>query len=113
MQAFLLFEHYALSFVPYHLMTKNLLRTLLRLINHYCNRILIIANNQLKFSGHNSMRKSLLLVSVVWMSSIACMAQKKNGAYRLHIQKATSPIKIDGAADEQAWNESEVSSDFF
>jgi hypothetical protein len=59
------------------------------------------------------MRKSLLLLSVVWMSSIACMAQKKNGAYRLHIQKATSLIKIDGIANDQPWDESEISSDFF
>src|SRR5688500_16546904 len=59
------------------------------------------------------MRKSLLLLSVVWMSSIACMSQKKNGAYRLHIQKATSLIKIDGLASDQAWSESEVTSDLF
>ena len=59
------------------------------------------------------MRKSLLLLSVIWMSSIACMAQKKNGAYRLHIQKATSLIKIDGIANDQPWDESEISSDFF
>lgn len=41
------------------------------------------------------------------------LAQKKNGAYQLHIRKATSPIKIDGVVDEQAWRDAEAATNFF
>lgn len=40
-------------------------------------------------------------------------AQKKNDAFQLHIRKASSPIVIDGAMDEQAWLEAEVATDFY
>jgi len=40
-------------------------------------------------------------------------AQKINDSYRLHIQKASSEIIIDGALDEQAWLDAEVATDFF
>ncbi|WP_316816338.1 DUF5916 domain-containing protein [Pedobacter nyackensis] len=40
-------------------------------------------------------------------------AQKKNEAYQLNIRKASSPVKIDGVADEQAWADADVATDFF
>ncbi len=40
-------------------------------------------------------------------------AQKKNAAYRLHIHKTTSPVNIDGIADEPAWGEAETAGNFF
>ncbi|MGX5818921.1 DUF5916 domain-containing protein [Chitinophaga lutea] len=40
-------------------------------------------------------------------------AQKKNGQYRLHIRKASSPIRVDGVIDEPAWNEAEKATDFY
>lgn len=40
-------------------------------------------------------------------------AQKKNDAYQLNIKKASSPVKIDGVADEQAWADADVATDFF
>ncbi|RIW16352.1 hydrolase [Algoriphagus lacus] len=40
-------------------------------------------------------------------------AQKINAGYRLSIQKASSPIVIDGVLDEKAWTDAEVATDFF
>jgi hypothetical protein len=40
------------------------------------------------------------------------VAQKKNEAFQLHIHRATSPIKIDGIMDEQAWQATDVATDF-
>ncbi|PIF01472.1 MAG: hydrolase [Maribacter sp.] len=41
------------------------------------------------------------------------IAQKKNDSFRLHIKKATSPIVVDGVADDLAWKNAEVADDFF
>ena len=41
------------------------------------------------------------------------LAQKINSTYRLNIQKASSPIAVDGIMDEKAWEEAEVASNFF
>ena len=40
-------------------------------------------------------------------------AQKKNDAFRLNIRKTTSPVTIDGIANEQAWKDADVTSDFY
>ncbi|MBT8314784.1 MAG: carbohydrate binding family 9 domain-containing protein, partial [Maribacter sp.] len=40
-------------------------------------------------------------------------AQKKNESYRLNIRKTTSPIVIDGVADDLAWQNTDVADDFF
>ncbi|RPE08476.1 hydrolase [Chitinophaga lutea] len=50
---------------------------------------------------------------LICLCCLQLQAQKKNGAYQLHIRKASSPIKIDGVADEQAWRDAEAASDFF
>lgn len=48
---------------------------------------------------------------------IACSAmvygQKKNAAFQLHIQKAASPVTIDGVMNEEAWLQADVAKDFF
>ncbi|WP_345245531.1 carbohydrate binding family 9 domain-containing protein [Nibrella saemangeumensis] len=44
--------------------------------------------------------------------SVSLLAQKKNESFQYHIRKATSPIKIDGVLDEQAWQDAESASDF-
>jgi Domain of unknown function (DUF5916)/Carbohydrate family 9 binding domain-like len=41
------------------------------------------------------------------------IAQKINAGYQLHMRKATSPIRIDGVLDEQAWLDAEVATDFY
>ncbi|OYX90811.1 MAG: hydrolase, partial [Sphingobacteriia bacterium 35-40-5] len=40
-------------------------------------------------------------------------AQKKNAAFRLHIHKITSPIKIDGLLNEAAWKQAELATNFY
>ncbi|WP_371732050.1 DUF5916 domain-containing protein [Spirosoma sp. KCTC 42546] len=41
------------------------------------------------------------------------LAQKKNESYQLHINRATSPIIVDGNVEEPAWQAAEVASDFW
>nr|WP_228713528.1 DUF5916 domain-containing protein [Arundinibacter roseus] len=41
------------------------------------------------------------------------LAQKPNENYKYHIFKAQSPIKIDGNADDPAWQTTEVADNFF
>jgi hypothetical protein len=45
--------------------------------------------------------------------SILASAQKKNIQFQFHIQKAASPIVVDGSGDEPAWQETETASNFF
>lgn len=49
----------------------------------------------------------------VLLTSFLSMAQKKNESFRLHIKKTTSPIVIDGIADDAAWKNTEKADDFF
>lgn len=55
----------------------------------------------------------LILCLLLCLITLTVSAQKKNDAYQLHMRKATSPIKIDGIADEQAWRDADSASDFF
>ncbi|MFZ9188910.1 MAG: carbohydrate binding family 9 domain-containing protein, partial [Algoriphagus sp.] len=48
-----------------------------------------------------------------FLISAPIRAQKINASYRLNIQKASSPIAVDGVMDEQTWQEAEVASNFF
>ena len=55
---------------------------------------------------------------VVFLLSITCigyslLAQKKNEAFRLRIQQASSEMSIDGVADEPAWQEADSATRFF
>lgn len=38
--------------------------------------------------------------------------QKKNESYHLQMRKATSPVKIDGVIDEQAWQDADITTGF-
>ena len=58
------------------------------------------------------MGKQITLFFVLF-TSFLCMAQKKNESFRLHIKKTTSPIVIDGVADDAAWKDTEKADDFF
>ena len=57
--------------------------------------------------------KEFLLCLTVCLFQFPVLAQKKNEAYQLHINRASSPIKIDGVLDEKAWQEADVATDFF
>lgn len=54
-----------------------------------------------------------ILVVVVTFFSLSAMSQKKNDLYRLPINKATSPISIDGIMEEPAWAMAQVTTPFF
>ncbi|MBI1781158.1 MAG: carbohydrate binding family 9 domain-containing protein [Sphingobacteriales bacterium] len=57
------------------------------------------------------LKQLLLLPLLLYVSFLS--AQKKNGAYSIHIHKTNSEIKIDGAMDEAAWQEAEAVRNFF
>jgi len=58
------------------------------------------------------MKKRFITIALLLFSSLG-FAQKKNESFRLHIRKTTSPIVIDGVADDQAWKNTDVADDFF
>ncbi len=57
--------------------------------------------------------KKLLLILPCFVSAFAANAQKQNGAFQYHIHKTSSPIKIDGALDEEGWQKAELATDFY
>ena len=57
--------------------------------------------------------RSLFCLLLGFLTSISVFGQKKNAAYRLHIQKTDEPIKIDGILSEKVWKEAEAAKDFF
>lgn len=59
------------------------------------------------------MRSLFILVLLILGLTANLSAQKINSEYRLSIQKASSPILIDGVMDEKAWADAEVATDFF
>ena len=52
-----------------------------------------------------------LIFTLSFVSSL--QAQKINEALQLHLQRTTSPIRIDGVLDEDAWVTADVATDFF
>ncbi|MHA6246791.1 carbohydrate binding family 9 domain-containing protein [Pontibacter sp. CAU 1760] len=59
------------------------------------------------------MSKKYLLLCLLGFLWLPALAQKKNEAYQLPIQKTNLPIKIDGVMDEEAWQMTAVAKDFF
>jgi hypothetical protein len=57
--------------------------------------------------------KAHLLAAVLTCLFFTASSQKKNDAFQLHMQKASSPITIDGVMDEQAWLDADVATDFY
>jgi len=54
----------------------------------------------------------LLLIGSLLITPFA-RAQKKNDAYQLRIQRAGSPITLDGSVNEPAWQTADVAGDFW
>ena len=57
--------------------------------------------------------KDFFLLFLIVIITLQLNAQKKNSDFRLHIQKTTLPVTIDGIANEDAWKETDVANDFF
>lgn len=55
----------------------------------------------------------ITLFCLICLYSSVMLAQKKNESYKLHIHKASSPIKIDGIMDEPSWQQAESAKNFF
>ncbi len=58
------------------------------------------------------MKKIVLLLSLN-LYGFGNFAQKINEKYEYHINKATSPIKIDGRVDDEEWTRCETAKDFW
>jgi hypothetical protein len=46
-------------------------------------------------------------------ASTAAFSQKKNAAFEYHIHRATGAINLDGNADDPAWQQAELATDFY
>ena len=57
--------------------------------------------------------KIYLFIIFVGVLVLQVNAQKINEDFRLKIRKSTLPIKIDGVADDEAWQDTDVARDFF
>lgn len=57
--------------------------------------------------------KSLIKFLLCFFLLGNCLAQKPNEKFQYHIRPAPSPIKIDGNADDPAWESAETATDFF
>ncbi len=55
----------------------------------------------------------LLTALLILGLALKMTAQKKNGAFQLHIRKASAQIVIDGKGDDAAWQDTDVAKDFF
>ena len=60
----------------------------------------------------NSCIRKLLMALSLSIITVS-FAQKKNADFTLNIRKASGPIIIDGRADDLAWQDTEVATDFF
>lgn len=59
------------------------------------------------------MKLKILLLFCCCLLSSALFSQKKNSSFLYHIHHATSPISIDGIANEQAWKDADVAQNFY
>ena len=59
------------------------------------------------------MRQKYLLLLLCISLIGPCFSQKPNDKYRYHIHAATSAIKLDGVADDAAWQDAELANNFF
>ena len=57
------------------------------------------------------MTKTASIIFIFFILPFALFSQRKNEGFKYHINKASSPIKIDGEID-QAWNETETATNF-
>lgn len=59
------------------------------------------------------MPKTFLHFCLLLGFPLLVFAQKKNNSYNYYIKRATSEIKIDGQADDAAWQNTQLATDFF
>ncbi|CAG4993816.1 hypothetical protein DYBT9275_01240 [Dyadobacter sp. CECT 9275] len=59
------------------------------------------------------MLRNLRIILALLFVLTKTFAQKPNENYKYHIRPSTSAIKIDGLANDAAWNDTETATDFF
>ena len=57
--------------------------------------------------------QKLPITLVLLILVLQLYAQKKNEGFRLNIRKTNLPVKIDGIADDKAWEDADVAKDFY
>jgi len=57
--------------------------------------------------------QKLPITLVLFTLVLQLHAQKKNEGFRLNIRKTNLPVKIDGIADDEAWEGTDVAKDFY
>jgi hypothetical protein len=68
----------------------------------------------LKKCSESISKTIFIALSIFCFSSINNIsAQKKNEAFQLHIHKTTTPVKIDGSIDDEAWRDAEKTAPFY
>lgn len=50
---------------------------------------------------------------LLFLLSFKAFAQKKNASFQLNIHRTEAPVKIDGSADDAAWQQAESAHDFY
>lgn len=55
----------------------------------------------------------LLWLALLLLLQYSSPAQKKNASFQYHIHQASSAVRIDGIADEPAWKDAQVATDFY
>ncbi|REA61593.1 hydrolase [Dyadobacter luteus] len=61
----------------------------------------------------DTLKNSTFLFLIVLAISFDAKGQKPNENYRYHIHPSSSPIHIDGVADDDAWKNTQVADNFF
>ncbi len=57
--------------------------------------------------------KNIVCLLLLVIAETTLFAQRKNDGYKYYIHRASSPIKIDGLANEQAWKDAQAATDFY
>ena len=59
------------------------------------------------------MKKTLLLLTILFINILSAQAQKINESTQYHIKPATGKINIDGNLEDPAWKDTELGGDFW
>ncbi len=59
------------------------------------------------------MRFLLLPIVFLLLTTLTALAQRKNADYQYQIERALSPVVVDGSVDEAAWQSTQLASDFW
>jgi hypothetical protein len=63
-------------------------------------------------NNRTALKQPIILILLL-VSFLPVFSQKKNGAYRINIRQASSPVIVDGILNEAAWNNAEMATNFF